>query len=342
MAGLFPIGTKWCGAPGAPLLIAEEGQANQGNLELALRMIALAAEAGADGIEFQLAMADDLYVRADPGHALYQPRQFNEQQIKTLVDAAHAAGLFFQAACLSPRLYEICGHAGADVFTVNAMDLNNPLMLETAAGSGRPFWLATLMGTLEEIEWAVNFVRPRAVAPFGLLHGQHIMSADPAATVPAEMLQLDCIHLFQERYQVPVGFVDHTSTTTVPALAVAKGAAAVCKHLIPEVGWRGPDWMVALPPDEWRRAGALARFAARAGGQSKDLSQAEVKDRSVQRRSLFSAQALPAGHALAAQDLVALRPGGGLDPRHMDALLGRRLKTDVPAQHKLTAADLED
>jgi sialic acid synthase SpsE len=336
------LGTQNCGPGYPPLFIAEEGQANQGNLELALRMITLAAGAGADGIEFQLAIADDLYVRDDPGHAIYQPRQFNEAQIRKLVDAAHAAGLFFQAACLSPRLYDLCRGAGADVFTVNAMDLNNPLMLETAARSGLPFWLATLMGTTEEIEWAVNFVRPRAVAPFGLLHGQHIMSADPAATVPAEMLQLDCIRLFQERYDVPVGFVDHTSTTTVSALAVAKGAVAVCKHLAPEAGWRGPDWMVALTPDDWRRNAELARYAARAGGQSKDLSQAEVKDRSIQRRSVFTAQALPAGHALAAADLVALRPGGGLDPRHMDTLLGRCLKNAVPAQHKLTAADLED
>jgi sialic acid synthase SpsE len=214
-------------------------------------------------------------------------------------------------------------------------------MLETAAHSGVPFWLATLMGTMEEIDWAVNFVRSRATASFGLLHGQHIMSADPAATVPPEMLQLDCIRLFQERYGVPVGFVDHTSTTTVTALAVAKGAAAVCKHLAPEAGWRGPDWMVVLPPDDWRRAGELARFAARAGGQSKDLSQAEVKDRTIQRRSIFSAQALPAGHALTAADLLALRPGGGLDPRHMDSLFGRRLKCSVPAQHKLSATDLE-
>lgn len=335
------LGSKVCGAGAPPLLIAEEGQANQGDLALALRMIALAASAGADGIEFQLSIADDLYVRHDPGHALYVPRQFDEEQIRALVAAAHTAGLFFQAACLTPRLHEPCRRAGADVFTVNAMDLNNPLMLASVARAGLPFWLATLMGTLEEIEWAVNLVRPLATAPFGILHGQHIMTSNPKATVAAEMLQLDCIRLFQERYQVPVGFVDHTSTTNVPALAVAKGAAAVCKHLAPETGWRGPDWMVALPPDEWRSAGEQARFAARAGGQSKDLSQAEVKDRSVQRRSLFTAQALPAGHALVATDLVALRPGGGLDPRHLDNLLGRRLKQAVSAQHQLTLAELE-
>jgi sialic acid synthase SpsE len=335
------LGSKLCGPGCPPLLIVEEGQANEGNMQIALRMIEIAAGVGADGIEFQLSIADDLYVRNDPGHTLYVPRQLGEQQIKTLVDAAHAAGLFFQAACLTPRLHEPCRRVGADVFTVNAMDLNNPLMLQSVARMGLPFWLATLMGTMEEIEWAVKLVRPLAQAPFGLLHGQHIMTSNPAETVAAEMLQLDCIRLFQERYGVPVGFVDHTSTTTVPALAVSKGAAAVCKHLAPEAGWRGPDWMVALPPDDWRRAGELARFAARAGGQSKDLSQAEVKDRSVQRRSVFSARALPVGHLLVAEDLVALRPGGGLDPRHMDSLLGRRLKTSVPAQHKLSATDLE-
>ena len=335
------LGSKLCGPGCQPLLIVEEGQANEGNMQIALRMLETAARVVADGIDFQLSIADDLYVHNDPGHALYVPRQLGEQQIKTLVDAAHAAGLFFQAACLTPRLHEPCRRVGADVFTVNAMDLNNPLMLQSVARTGLPFWLATLMCTMEEIDWAVNLVRPQAQAPFGLLHGQHIMTSNPAETVAAEMLQLDCIRLFQERYEVPVGLVDHTSTTTVPGLAVAKSAAAVCKHLAPEPGWRGPDWMVALPPDDWRRAGELARFAARAGGQSKDLSQAEVKDRSVQRRSIFTAQALSAGHQLTAEDLVALRPGGGLDPRHMHNLLGRRLKQALTAQHKLVMTDVE-
>ena len=89
------------------------------------------------------------------------------------------------------------------------------------------------MATLEEIDWVVNYCTARTNADIGLLHGQHVMSTASSAGVPFELLELDCIDLFKERYGLGTGFVEHTSTIFVPSLAIAKGASIVTKHLAP-------------------------------------------------------------------------------------------------------------
>lgn len=338
---LMRIGSKIVGEGRETLMIAEEGQANQGDIGMAIQMCATAAEAGADGIEFQFFLAKDMYAQYDPGYEIYKKRELSNTGISELISVAHDKGLLCQVAGLSPEIIELCATAGADVFCVNATDLNNPEIIDAVAGTGKPFWLATLMGTIEEIDWAVNYALGHSRSDIGLLHGQHVMSSDTTRGVPPDLLQLDCIELFKRRYGLAVGFVDHTATTFVPALAAAKGAALITKHLAPQIGWKGPDWVVCLDPQEWREAKGMLEYAAKANGFSKEISQLEFKDRSLHRRSIHTRAPLPAGHIIREGDLVALRPGnGGIDPKMMHDLNGKLLARDLPAQWQLQMEDL--
>jgi sialic acid synthase SpsE len=338
---LMRIGSRFVGEGREPLMFAEEGQANQGDIKRAIDMCKKAAAIGADGIEFQLFLADDMYVRNDPGHAIYRSRELAAAQIQDLIAASHQEGLLVQVAGLSPHIIELCARAGADVFCVNATDLTNPLIIDAVAATGRPFWLATLMGTLEEVDWAVNYALSRARSDVGLFHGQHVMSSDTSRGVPPQLLQLDCIDLFKRRYGLVTGFVDHTATLFVPAIAVAKGAALVMKHLSPEKGWRGPDWVVCLDQDAWQEARSMVKYAWESRGQSKEISQAEFSDRSIHRRGIYTARPLIKGHQISKGDLVALRPGkGGIDPRDIHELLGKCVESDLLDQHQIKYGDL--
>jgi sialic acid synthase SpsE len=335
------LGGRECGDSLPALMFAEEGQANQGSFKFALKMIEVARNAGADGIEFQLGLADDLYVKGEPGHKIYLQRQFSSGQIRNIIESAKSKGLIFQAACLSPRLIELCARSGADSFCINAMDINNPQMLDAIAGSGRPFWLATLMCTIGEIDWAVNHLRSRGAYNFGILHGQHIMSSKKGAAVPPELTQLSCIKTFKDKYGLPVGFVDHTSSIYTPAIAAAKGADIVMKHLSPRQNWRGPDWQVCLSPKKWKEGRDILRYAVLTLGDSKELSEAELDDRKPHRRSLFTSRPLNAGQVLAEIDLVALRPGDGMEPKDITLLIGRKVKYPLKVYHKININDVE-
>lgn len=335
------IGEHRCSRQDPALLVAEEGQANQGDFKFALKMIDLAADCGADGIEFQLSIASDLYVHSHNGFQLYKKREFKPAIIKELISATHARGMFFQAACLSDKLVDAVVKMGADALVLNATDLNNPRMLDALAVCGRPFLIATLMGTIEEIDWAVSRLLARGASNFALLHGQHIMASQHEVGVPVEYTQLDCISMLEQRYGVPVGFVDHTNSEVMPAIAASRGAAIVTKHLSPEPGWRGPDWQVCLDPEAWKRANTYVRYANAARGANKTLSIEEIKDRSYMRRSIVAERDIPVGKLLEASDITFKRPGGGLDPRHADKYIGRKVNKQLKVDELITEEALD-
>lgn len=335
------IGKYRCSRLDASLMIAEEGQANQGDVKIALKMIDLAAACGADGIEFQLSFARDLYVSTHEGYHLYKEREFAPDVIEELIRVVHSKDMFFQAACLSERLIDIVVQKGADVLISNATDLNNPRMLDALSECGKPFFIATLMGTWEEIDWVVSRVHKNNATNFGLLHGQHIMSSQKAVGVPVEYAQLDCMSVMEQRYNVPVGFVDHTDSELMPAIASSRGAVLVAKHLAPEPGWRGPDWQVCLDPTAWARAAVHLKYANAARGADKELSVEEIQDRSLMRRSIVAALDIPPRKALDVSDMAFKRPGGGLDPRNYERCIGRRVKRWIQTDEMITEEILE-
>ncbi len=48
-----------------------------------------------------------------------------------------------------------------------------------------------------------------------------------------------------------------------------------------------------------------------------------------------------AGEVLSSDMLVMLRPGDGISPMDMDKVIGKRLRRDLPKQHKLSWDDLD-
>ena len=335
------LGTKKCGDDFPPLMFAEEGQANQGDFNLAKKMINIASESGADGIEFQLFFADDIYIKNDPAHKLYLKREFTIRQIHDLINITKDKGLLFQATCVSPRLVDICANANVDVFCINATDLNNPFILDAVSSTDIPFWLATLMATIEEIDWAVNYLKHKGAKNFGLLHGQHVMSSETCLEVPPEIIQLDCIKFFKKRYKLAVGFVDHTSNIYLPSLAASKGANIIMKHLSPQENWKGPDWAVCLSPNEWKKSREILHYTALTFGNSKELSIAEIKDRSLHRRGIYTKRSLSKGSIITINDLIAVRPGkGSIDPRNIKKIIGKKVIRNLPAQYLLQENDL--
>ena len=78
------IGSKMIGH-GCTYFVIEEGQANLGEFNLALKMIDSASKIGADAIEFQIAHADDFYIKSHKAHNIYKEREFSEFELKELV-----------------------------------------------------------------------------------------------------------------------------------------------------------------------------------------------------------------------------------------------------------------
>lgn len=324
-----------------PFFLIEEGQANLGDFAKAKRMIEVAAQCGADGIEFQLARAADFYVKSDPGYEKYLKREFDEVQLKELVEYSKLQRLEFVVAPLSAKLVEILTGLNISAFTVNSSDLNNPEIIDAIAQSGIPFTFSLPLATEAEIDWAVKRISKQAEGRFGLLLGQHTM-ASGGHGVSLEHTNLGFLRTLKQRYGVPVGFVDHTPYEWMSAVAVAAGAEIVTKHLALKRSERGPDWQVCLEPDEMQNAISLARKAGTSiSSKSKVLAPGEHLDQSIMRRSIVALRDLPIGTVLTRSDLAFKRPGTGLELNCVESLISRRLRRAIGCDQQIKLEDLE-
>jgi sialic acid synthase SpsE len=119
--------------------------------------------------------------------------------------------------------------------------------------------------------------------------------------------------------------------------SVALGACAVEKHFTLRRADGGVDSAFSLEPEELQ---ALVVEAERAwqslGGVRYGATQKEQKSLAF-RRSLYVVQDLKAGDVLTRENVRAIRPGLGLAPKHLDAVLGRKILKDAKRGTPLSA-----
>jgi len=337
----FKIGAKEIG-PESLLFVIEEGQANLGDFNKALAMIDAAATTKADAIEFQLARADDFYVKDAPGHKIYLDREFSNLQLKDLITYTKNKKLEFIATPLSHKLIEPLANFGCSGLSINASDLTNPDIIDATLDCGLPFFLCLPLAKEEEIDWAAKRITRKGSANFIFMHGQHTMASGKQG-VDIIHTSLGYLAVLKKRYGRPVGFIDHTPLAWTPAAAVAAGANTVSKHLALSKAAKGPDWQVCLEPDEMKWAVNQARKMKESiKVDFKKLAPGENIDRSRMRRSIVAAKIIPVGKNIDRDDICFKRPGTGIDPSTYEDLLGKITLRDLVPDEQIKHSDLRE
>lgn len=310
--------------------IIEEGQFNLGDYQSAINMIDLASMTGANAIEFQLAYAEDFYTIKSKGYQIYKKREFSDTQLAGLVDYSTEKGLDFVATCLSHKLVSKMAKFNISAYNLNASDINNFFILDAILETGLPFFVSTPLATMNEITEVVNRIDKRSSkAEYTLLHGQHTM-ASGSGSVSVCDTSLGVIEGFKKKFNKPVGFIDHTQYAWMPSVAVAAGACVVSKHLSPSRLFKGPDFDICLNPEEMQQSVNQSREVWKSiGMKSKELTVGEDLDRTVMRRSIVAGKAIAKGEVITCAHLSLKRPGTGLSPENLDAILGMKATKDI-------------
>ena len=337
-AGAFDLAGKGVG-PGRPcFVIAEAGVNHNGDVELAHRLVDVAAEAGADAVKFQ-SFDPERLVSPLARKAAYQAeatghRESQLEMLRRLVLpsealaklAAHAAerGIIFLSTPFDESSADLLETLGMPAYKVPSGEVTNHPLVAHVAAKGLPVLLSTGMSTLEEVAQAVAVVRENGDPPLALLH---CVSNYPAAPRDSN---LRAIAAMRAAFGVPVGWSDHTEGLQVSLAAVAAGADLLEKHVTLNRNLPGPDHRSSLEPEELAELVRAVREVELAMGDGvKRPVASEAATSEVARRSLHAARALPAGHLLETGDLIALRPGTGISPALRDRVVGRRLKVAV-------------
>jgi N,N'-diacetyllegionaminate synthase len=331
-------------------IIAEAGVNHNGSLAKALELIEVAASAQADAVKFQTFRAEDLVTSTAP-KAEYQKRATGENQsqfemlksleltmadFQVLFDHCQKHGIEFMSTPFDENSADELEGLGMSTFKIPSGELTNHPLIRHIAQKQKPVILSTGMATLDEVHQAVEAIRSVGNTQFQLLHCVSDYPADPAT------VNLRAMQVMRERFQVPVGFSDHTLGIHIPIAAVAMGASCIEKHFTLDKSLPGPDHQASLCPQELHQMVSQIREVESAFGNGiKQPTEAERKTALIARRSVVLAHDLPAGHLLTSSDLILRRPGTGLPPRELPYLVNRKLNLNLPKDHILQESDLK-
>jgi sialic acid synthase SpsE len=337
-AASIRIGAARVGTGERCYVIAEAGANHNRDLDTARRLIDVAAAAGADAVKFQTYSGRTLYstktprfdylgeLGAQPAHELLEAIALPRDWQPLLAAHCRDAGIEFLSSPFDRQAVDELDALDVAALKIASFELVDHGLVAYAAATGRPLILSTGMATLAEIDEAMQVARDAGATQIALLQCASLYPA------PADIMNLRTIPAMHAAFGVPVGLSDHTAGVHVAAASVALGAALIEKHFTLDRTMTGPDHPFAIEPAELAALVANVRDveAALGDGLKQGPSAAEAREMFAKaRRSIVAARPIPVGTVITADMLTVKRPGTGIAPKLLDAVVGRVARVDI-------------
>ena len=327
-------------------VIAEAGVNHNCDVQLGYKLIESAGASGADAIKFQSYSASKISTRVAPRYWVEpaDPRgtqwdtfarldKLPERDFKSLLGHARHVGLTAFSTPFDDEAVDLLASLDVPAFKIASADLTCHGLIARAARVGKPMILSTGTSTLSEVEEALAVCGKAGNEQVAILHCT-LKYPCPPEGINLRMME----HLMRAFPGVPVGLSDHSLGISVPQAAVALGACIVEKHFTVDKKLSGsPDHHLSLDPADLKAMVQGIRTVEKALGRPvKGVEPLEEEAYRFARRSVTSARAIPRGATIARDMLTYKRPGTGISPRHLDLVVGRTARVDIPEDTTMT------
>lgn len=320
---------------GKVFFIAEAGVNHCGDLHCALKLIDLAKRAGADAVKFQSFQAESL-VLPTVERAVYQRRaikagasqfemlkslEFGPEKMRRLKRYCDQRGILILITFFEEQSLEACADMDLAAFKVASTDITNLPFLRRIAKKRKPIILSTGMACLKEVELALREIHP---------YNRDVILLQCTANYPIkdEDAHLRVMETFRKKFDILVGYSDHSSGVGAAPYAAAFGACVVEKHFTFDKSLAGPDHKASLDPNELAQCiREIRRVEKFLGSPEKKLTLDEKSNRRHLQKCLVAACEIREGDRFSERNVIAKRTGGkGLSPIRCRHVWGRRAR----------------
>jgi len=233
-------------------VIGEIGLNHNGSVDLAKKLIDVAADAGAQAVKFQkrtpaISTPEHMknVLRETPWGEMtyleYRYRvEFDREQYIEIGDHATLRGLDWFASPWDVPAVEFLEDLNVVAHKVASASVTDLDLLAALAATGKPVILSTGMSTMQQIDAAVE-----ALGTDNLV----ILHATSTYPLPPEEANLRMIPTLRAAYPgIPIGYSGHERGLQISLAAVALGAAAVERHITLDRAMWGSDHAASLEP----------------------------------------------------------------------------------------------
>lgn len=339
------IGDYLIGDSSPCFIIAELSANHNGSLEIAIETIKAAKRCGANAIKLQTYTPETMTINCNnpffqinggtlwDGKTLYElygeahtPWEWHETLFKT----AKEENLICFSSPFDLTAVDFLENLNVPAYKIASFEIQDIPLIEYAASKMKPIILSTGIANEKDIQLAVDTCR--------MVGNNNIILLKCTSSYPAplELANLHTILDLKKRFDVEVGFSDHTYGFLAPTVATTLGAKVIEKHFILNKSIGGPDADFSLDETEFSNmVKAIRNTEKLLGTISYDVTEKVEKNRKFA-RSLFVVKDVKAGDLVNNNNVRSIRPGYGLHPKYYSQLIGRKFNTDVSLGHPLS------
>ncbi len=319
-----------------PYIIAEVSQNHDGSLGQAHAFIDAVATTGADAIKFQTHIAEEesninepfrvKFSYEDSNRYEYWKRmEFTQEQWKGLCDHATMVGLDFLSSPFSEKALSLLDSIGVPAWKFGAGEVFNEELLKLAISTGKPILLSTGLSTYEDIEKQLILIRKS---------GNKVLLFQCVTAYPskADMIAINQVKLFKERFKCEVGISDHSATIYPAMAATTLGAKAIEVHVTMSPYMFGPDVKASVTIEQLKQIVEGTSFIStmlRATADMEKLDEEKEALKEMFSKSLYAARNIQEGEVLTKEMVKALKPNIGIDASNLYKLIGSIFNKNV-------------
>lgn len=330
-------------------IIAEVAQAHEGSLGILHSYIDALAKTGIDAIKFQTHIAEAESSEYEPfriefsyedaaRYDYWKRMEFSLEQWKGIKQHCDEVGLEFISSPFSNMAVDWLEEVGVQKYKIGSGEVNNFLMLEKIAKTGKDIILSSGMSSYKELDETIRFLKP---------YGSKLSILQCTTKYPtnAEDVGLNVISKLKEKYDFPIGLSDHSSTIYPSLSAVSIGAEILEFHVIFDKKMFGPDSQSSLTIDEVMQLVQGVRFVEKSLKNNIDKSDnSKFKElKNIFEKSLAINKDMEAGDIITFDDLEAKKPSGyGILAKEYKKVLGKSINKNMKKWNFLNKTDIND
>ena len=322
-------------------IIAEIGLNHNGNLSLAKKMISAAKKSGADAVKFQSFRTEEFMSNKKIEYnyenksksinmfKMFKRLEFKDEWYKKINGYCKLKKIDFLTSVADKDSLKKYLLTKPKAIKIASEDIINMPLLKAISKTKKRVILSTGMADNKEISEALkNFKNKKNLY---LLHCVSIYPTDK------NLINLSRILSLRKKFNVEVGFSDHTLGIEASIFSIAFGAKIIEKHFTLSRKLKGPDQKISIEPQELKKmVSSIKSFKKMIGDGSILPKRKELNLRKKFRRSIVAVKKIKRGETIKKEMLSLKRPGTGLHPNYLPKLIGTKSKKNYKINQKIS------
>ena len=331
-----------------PYIIAEAGLNHNGDINLAKKLIDSAHSAGCDAIKFQTYQKDSRvsskvksvnYVEKADGlrediNEFFNRVRIDEKFHRTIFNYSKKKNLSIFSTAFDEPSVDFLEKLNVSFYKIASADAVNLPLIKKVGNTGKPLILSTGMCNIGNVHDAVEIFKNTGNKNLILLH---CLSSYPAHE---KEMNLNAIKTMQTLFNIPVGLSDHYPGNEISIMSLGLGANIIEKHFTLDKNFEGPDHILSADENEMVN---LVHFAKNRdeilGTGEKKIQPSEYDVINSQRKSIYAKKNIKKGEKFSKSNLCIKGPAGGILPKYIDVLMGKKCLKSIQADFPITWSD---